>query len=136
MPVHKFLNYAWFYFILYTFHSLAACQKPLEINCLPAERKLTDIVSATFSSGIFGNNTVKTVTIEQKLAQLKARCQNQQLIDGSGKEIRFYQLVGCWGNAPQNYADILQAQEEKIKELEQQYTVITMTCNPSGIPYP
>jgi len=136
MQVHKFLHYVWLCLIFCSSHSLAACQKPLEITCLPPERKLTDIVSATLSSVIFGNNTVKTVTIEQKLAELKARCQNQQLIDGSGKEIRFYQLTGCWGNPPQNYADILQAQKEKIKQLEQQYTVITMTCNPSGIPYP
>ncbi|MDJ0676782.1 MAG: hypothetical protein QNJ36_15625 [Calothrix sp. MO_167.B42] len=136
MSVHKFLNYAWLCLIFCSSHSLAACQKPLEITCLPPERQLTDIVSATLSSGIFGNNTVKTVTVEQRLAKLRAHCQKDRLVDRSGKEIRFYQLTGCWGNAPQNYADILQAQEEKIKELEQQYTVIPITCNPSGIPYP
>ncbi|MDJ0796865.1 MAG: hypothetical protein QNJ51_08495 [Calothrix sp. MO_167.B12] len=136
MPTHKFLYYACLCFVLFTSQSLAACQKPLQITCLPPERKLTDIVSATLSSGIIGNDTVKTVTVEQKLTELRASCKNNRLVDGSGREIRFYQLAGCWGNPPQNYSDILRAQDEEIRNLEKQYTVINMTCNPGGIPLP
>src|SRR5579864_7845610 len=92
--------------------------------CLPAGRKLTDVVSA--SAG--GANTI---TVEQALNALGAHCTpDNKLVDGSGKEIRFYQLTGCWGNPPENYQEILKNQADAIAQLKQQFTVIEMTCNP------
>ena len=103
---------------------LTACQEPPEINCLPENRKLTDIVS---------REQDKIVTVADKLKQFQARCENDQLMDSSGKEIRFYQLTGCWGNAPANYQEILAKQAAEIETLREQYTLILMTCNPGEV---
>ncbi len=98
--------------------------------CLPAGRKLTDVVS----TGAGGANAI---TVEQTLNTLGASCTaDGKLVDRTGKEIRFYQLVGCWGNPPENYLDILKKQADDIAQLKQQYTVIEMTCNPRGLLIP
>lgn len=111
---------------------LSACHQTSESSCLPEAIQLTDVVSATLQ----GDNLVKTVTVSEKLKELQAACQNGKLVDSLGKEIRFYQLQGCWGTPPPNYSEIMQTQAEELSALEKQYTVITMTCNPGGIPYP
>jgi hypothetical protein len=105
-------------------------------HCLPANIRLADIVSATLISFSSTNGyNIKKTTVEQKLIALNAYCNaNGKLVDGAGREIYFYHLTGCWGNAPSNYLDILGKQRQEIEELSQQYTVIEMTCNPSGIP--
>ena len=95
--------------------------------CLPAARKLTDVVSA-------GAGGANAITVEQTLNNLGATCTaDGKLVDRTGKEIRFYQLTGCWGNPPENYLDILKKQADEIAQLKQQYTVIEMTCNPRGL---
>ena len=105
---------------------LTACQQPLEINCLPENRKLTDIVS---------REQDKIITVADKLQQFQARCENEKIVDSSGKEIRFYQLTGCWGMAPANYQEILAKQAAEIETLQEQYTLILMTCNPGEVPH-
>jgi hypothetical protein len=105
-------------------------------KCLPADIKLSDVVEAT-STGYANGQLVglHKVTVEQKLNELKATCNSDnKLVDGNGKQITFYHLTGCWGNPPYNYQEILQKQRHEIDKLKQQYTVIEMTCNPSGIP--
>lgn len=124
--------------LLYSFLiPLISCQQSLEINCLPQSRKLTDVVT---TDGIAAQpeetDKIKKITIADKLIELKARCENNQLVDGSGKGIRFYQLTGCWGAAPANYEEILAQQRIEIETLQAQYTVISMTCNPEGVPFP
>ena len=105
-------------------------------KCLPADIKLSDVVDATstgYSNGIPVG--LHKVTVEQTLNELKATCNSDnKLVDGNGKQIIFYHLTGCWGNPPYNYQDILQKQRDEIDKLKQQYIVIEMTCNPSGIP--
>jgi hypothetical protein len=100
-------------------------------KCLPADVKLNDVVEAS----IVGNaNGQHRVTVEQKLNEFKATCNgDNKLIDGSGKQIAFYHLIGCWGNPPADYQELLEEQREEINKLKQQFTVIEMTCNPSGI---
>ncbi|MHB8628420.1 MAG: hypothetical protein ACYDBJ_12940 [Aggregatilineales bacterium] len=99
-------------------------------TCLPSGTKLTDVVSV--SAG--GANAI---TVEQTLNKLGAYCTaDNKLVDQSGKEIRFYRLTGCWGNAPENYQEILRQQADDIAKLKQQYTVIEMTCNPRGLLIP
>ncbi len=93
--------------------------------CLPSNIKLTDVVS--ISNG--GSNKI---TVDQQLKSNGAKCVNQKLLDENNKEIRFYQLTGCWGNPPANYLDIETKQQSEITRLKTQYTVIEMTCNPSG----
>ena len=103
---------------------------------LPAGIKLSDVVEAT-SAGIANGQPVglHKVTVEQRLSELKATCSSDnKMVDGSGKQIVFYRLTGCWGNPPASAQEILRKQGEEIARLKQQYTVIEMTCNPSGTP--
>ena len=94
--------------------------------CLPDHISLTDVVSV--SPG--GANRI---TVQQTLDKLGASCgPNNILIDQSGKPITFYHLTGCWGNQPANYEELLKKQNDTIAKLSEQYTVIQMTCNPSG----
>ena len=104
--------------------------------CLPPDIKLSDIVEAT-SAGVANGQPVglHKVTVEQRLGELKATCSSDnKLVDGSGKQIVFYRLTGCWGNPPAGAQEILRKQREELDKLKQQYTVIEMTCNPSGTP--
>jgi hypothetical protein len=101
--------------------------------CLPSGIKLEDIVSTKVAGLIRPGKIVRT-TVEQTLGKLNAACKNNKLVGASGKEIYFYHLTGCWGNPPMNYSEILQKQADEITKLNQQYTVVEMTCNPSGTP--
>jgi len=103
--------------------------------CLPEYVKPTDVVSTRLVQTDSGT-LVEKVTVEQKLTELKADCKNGRLLDGAGTEIYFYKLTGCWGNAPHNYQEILERQQAELAILRKQYTVIEMTCNPSGLPIP
>lgn len=106
-------------------------------QCLPSDIKLSDIVDAKLVTWYNDGRppVVDKVTVEQKLIELKANCRENKIVDSSGKDIYFYRLTGCWGNPPAGYEDIMQKQQEKINKLKEQYTVIEMTCNPSGIPH-
>lgn len=68
----------------------------------------------------------------QKLKELKARCRKRKLVDARGREIRFYQLVGCWGNPPDDYQQQLERQAKELAKLRKRYRVIEMMCNSSG----
>jgi hypothetical protein len=76
------------------------------------------------------------ISVGDKLAELKAHCKKGLLVDGNGKQIRFFQLTGCWGNPPEHYQEILNKQTKALANLKQRYTVIEMTCNRSGILIP
>lgn len=99
-------------------------------KCLPPDIQITDIVSVEPPSQ--DGKPGKSVTVKQRLLQLKARCRGQKLVDARGREIRFYRLTGCWGNPPADYLEILENQRREIENLKKRYTVIEMTCNPSG----
>lgn len=109
-------------------------------HCLPSDIKLSDAVEATLVSWFNDGRPpiVNKVTVEQKLDQLHARCQNRKLVDQVGKKIYFYQLSGCWGASlgDEEDAKFFKNQQEKIDKLKERYTVIEMTCNSSGIPIP
>jgi hypothetical protein len=105
------------------------------VQCLPGYVKPTDVVSTRLAQ-TDGGTLVEKITVEQKLTELKASCKNGKLVDGAGTEIYFYKLTGCWGNPPRNYHEILERQQAELAILRKQYTVIEMTCNPSGLPIP
>ena len=105
------------------------------LPCLPEHVKPTDVVSTKLAQ-TDGGSPVEKITVEQKLTELKANCKNGKLVDSAGTEIYFYKLTGCWGNPPRNYQEILKRQEAELAILRKQYTVIEMTCNPSGLPIP
>ena len=100
-------------------------------NCLPPEIKPDTIVSAKQITSAAGNKIEKE-TVRQRLDKIKAGCKAGKLFDAKGREIRFYQLQGCWGNPPQDYQEILDNQQRELAELKKKYTVIEITCNPSG----
>ena len=121
---------------LFLWLSLLTISSPQGTDCLPSEIKPTDVVSVQFIKSGGDGNAVKKITVKQKLAELKARCQNGKLVDAKRKEIYFYKLTGCWGNPPVDYLEILEQQRQEIEKLKERYTVIEMTCNPSGAPIP
>ena len=97
--------------------------------CLQKGIQPADVVSHRGPNVAKGN---QAVTVEEKLASLKARCKRGTLVDGSGKPIYFFRLTGCWGNPPADYQEILEKQNRELIRLRKRYTVIEMTCNPSG----
>jgi hypothetical protein len=101
-------------------------------SCLPAGIKPTDVVSAQGVKPGANRDQVKTITVAQKLKELRARCRKRKLVDASGREIRFYRLIGCWGNPPEDYQEQLERQAKELAKLRKRYRVIEMTCNPSG----
>jgi len=86
-------------------------------RCLPAGIKISDVVSPR-------------LTVEGRLIELQARCEHGRLVDVNGKEIRFYRLIGCWGNPPTDYRERLRQQRTELEGLKARYTVIEMTCSP------
>ena len=100
-------------------------------SCLPAGIQSTAVVSTQVARpGIHGK--VVTVNVADKLKEFKARCRKHKLVDSRGREIRFYQLVGCWGNPPDDYQQQLERQTKELAQLRKRYSVIEMTCNSSG----
>ncbi len=116
---------------------MSACRQEESalLTCLPESRQLTDIVSvegvATTSEEA---NKLKKVTISEKLKELQASCKNNRLVDTQSKEIVFFDLQFCGGAPPPEGA--VEKQREEVIALQKKYTVITMTCNPVGLPYP
>jgi len=97
-------------------------------SCLPDGIQATSIVSTQAAK----SGKVVTVTVAQKLKSLGARCRKGKLVDARGTEIRFYQLVGCWGNPPDDYQEQLEHQTKELARLRKRYRVIEMTCDSSG----
>jgi hypothetical protein len=100
-------------------HRKAAKSAQAFAACLPNEIKADYIVSYQ----------ERNVTVEEKLIELNAYCEDGKLFDGSKKEIRFYRIA-CFGNPPYNYDEIRQREREEIARLRQSFTVIVMKCNP------
>lgn len=100
-------------------------------GCLPKGIKEDEVVFVKRSG-----RDVKQITVKQKLKQLKARCRERRLVDSKGRPVYFYRLTGCWGNPPSDYLEILERQRKELSDLKKRYTVIEMTCNPSGEPIP
>ena len=97
--------------------------------CMQSGIQATDVVSAQTAKP---GGKVVTVTVAQKLRELRARCRKGKLVDSKGTEIRFYQLVGCWGNPPDDYQEQLERQAKELAKVRQRYRVIEMTCDSSG----
>lgn len=99
-------------------------------KCLPAGIDLDRIV-ANEPSKPSKQAPAKNVTVKTRLSQLKARCKRGKLVDGKGRQIRFYTLIGCWGNPPDNYLELLENQDREIQQLKKRYIVIQIPCGGS-----
>lgn len=101
--------------------------------CLPPGVKPTDVVSAERTGG--DHPRLVIVTVRQRLRKLRARCSGNRLADRHGIEIRFYRLH-CFG-APTAYAvETMRRERDELAALRQRYTVVEMTCSPTGEPTP
>jgi hypothetical protein len=89
--------------------------------CLPADVSLTSPVS--IESG-----AAKMSTVGQALKKVKAQCSHGKLIDRHRKEIRFYNLQGCWGNPPADYQELLENQRTELIQLKKKFMVIEIPC--------
>jgi hypothetical protein len=94
-------------------------------NCLPEGFQLTDIVSYRLR----GKGSDAHITIEDKLDELKALCKRGKLLDGKGREIRFFKF-SCFGNPPQDYREIAQKEGQELAKLQKEYNVIILQCDP------
>lgn len=99
-------------------------------GCLPADIQPDTIVSAALIPS--AGNKIQKETVKQRLDKMNARCKAGKLVDVKGREIRFYRLQGCWGNPPADYLEVMDNQQKELAELKKKYTVIELTCNPSG----
>ncbi|PYS87601.1 MAG: hypothetical protein DMF70_00130 [Acidobacteria bacterium] len=92
------------------------------LSCLPKDVRADEAVS-------YGTKGKSILTVEKKLAEMKARCQRGKLLDAKGREIRFFR-VSCWGNPPDDYQEIQKRENEELGKLKKRYTVIVFGCNP------
>jgi hypothetical protein len=95
-------------------------------SCLPEGVKLTSEILEQSAGSTSAKGKPKTVA--SKLAELSARCKNKKLFTRNGKEIRIVQLIGCWGNPPEDYQEQVQRQQREIEELRKKYIVIEIPC--------
>jgi hypothetical protein len=99
------------------------------VSCLPADTNLEEIVSAPQAKSATAKAS-KGVTVRDTLVKLKARCKKGKLVAANGREIRFFRLIGCWGNPPDDYQEQLKRQSEELERLKKKYTVVEIPCAP------
>jgi hypothetical protein len=92
-----------------------------KFDCLPKDVKPDEVVQ-------YGRGR-KDVTVEDKLVEMKARCEHGKLVDAKGKEIRFFR-TSCWGNPPPDYQEIRKQENDELEKLKKRYTVIVFGCDP------
>lgn len=102
-------------------------------GCVPSGIDLKSVVAMDAPQPSTRMGARKT-TVKQRLSQLKARCKRGKLLDGKGRQIYFYSLIGCWGNPPADYLELLNHQEQEIQRLKKRYTVIQIPCAQSVDP--
>ena len=100
----------------------AASEPSKGLSCLPKDVRADEAVS-------YGQKGKSILTVEKKLAEMKARCRRGKLLDGRGREIRFFRS-SCWGNPPPDYLEIRQRENEELAKLKKRYAVIVFGCNP------
>jgi len=74
------------------------------------------------------------MTVEKRLNELKARYEKDKLVDGKGKEIRFFEPLcrGASAGFEQDQAD-QKAKDKELSEMEKKYTVIILHCDPRNV---
>lgn len=108
-------------------------QRPRWEPCLPPDVSADEIVSLPPAES---RRAEGKVTVKSRLEELKARCRRGRLVAARNRPVRFYRLTGCWGNPPRDYLEIMERQRKELAELKRRYTVIEISCNPSGVPIP
>jgi hypothetical protein len=96
-------------------------------RCLPADVDLARAVVVEQPKASKEKSERRT-TVGTRLSQLRARCKNGKLLSSTGRQIRFVALLGCWGNPPENYQEMLAEQAKEIERLKKEYLVIQIPC--------
>lgn len=115
---------------VFAFAGITSAQK--YNKCLPPDVKEDTVIG--WDNPVNSERPSTPITVRQTLAKLKAKCVCDKLVNSRGKEIRFFQLQGCWGQRPPNAGAIMEKQKADLDELKKKYLVIEITCNPSGVP--
>lgn len=78
--------------------------------------------------------STSVTTVEKTLNGLKARFENGRLVDGKGREIRFFAPL-CRGvsQGPEEDEAARKAKEKELSELEKKFTVIVLYCDPASV---
>jgi hypothetical protein len=105
-------------------------------SCLPAGVTLKSEVVDDLSLVGPGNQSESSATkqnqkpkkLKSALTELNAQCKKGKLTNRTGKEIRIVQLIGCWGNPPDDYQEQMDRQRREIEELRKKYIVIEVPC--------
>jgi len=118
--------------VMLLFAPVIGSGRPLE--CLPEGIKPDTIITSEQSRSAGSRTIRRNVTVSQLLTKLRARFKKGKLVDGKSREIYFYRLVGCWGNPPANYQELLEKQRNELTRLKRKYTVIEISCNQVGDP--
>ena len=96
--------------------------------CLPKGIALSEAMTVPSPAG----GDTKPLTVRDTLTHLNARCRAKKLVDRAGKEIRFYRLIGCWGNPPEDYVEQQARQTASLRQLRKKYTVVEIPCTNIG----
>ena len=107
----------------------AVCVSCQKYDCLPPGIKIDTIVGFKTSSSEQNFRKNEPITVLETLRLLKAKCSCKKLVDSKGREIRFFQLKGCWGTPPPDYLEIMENQRNELNLLKKKYTVIEITCS-------
>ena len=109
-------------------------QKKVGYDRLPENIKLATEVRRPIKNEKGETVSFEITTVEKTLNELKAGYQNNVLVDGKGREIRFYEPL-CRGVSRGTEEDE-QDQKEKadeLAELEKKYTVLVLHCDPRKV---
>jgi len=102
-------------------------------RCLPPDIDL-DRTVVVEQPKVSKEGSETRMTVRTRLARLRARCKNGKLLSSTGSEIRFVALLGCWGNPPENYQEMLTDQAREIARLRKKYIVIQIPCGGNADP--
>lgn len=101
---------------------------------LPDGAKLTDKVREVETDRDGKVVSDEIITVKQKLEKIGAKYEDGKLVDGEGKEIRFYKPP--MRGASQGFEEDQKQTErdaEELKKLQEKYTVIILYVDPADI---
>ncbi len=122
-------------FMILAFQTQGFCQrKPLKYDRLPPNITTETKVRKDFLNAKKEVGSFDVQTVEKRLHELKARYKKNVLVDGKGREIRFYEPLcrGASAGFEQDQEDAKTKQNE-LTELKKKYTVVVLYCDPAQI---
>lgn len=110
--------------------NMSEANKETRFDRLPDGVQLTDEVREEIKDAK-GEISYQIITVREKLKELGARYEGDELVDAAGRQIRFYKPPVR--GASQGFEEDREQREQderELRELEQKYTVIILYVNP------